>query len=85
MTYKGVVKGNTVILEGGTHLPNGATVWVTLAPAQPEKEEAVTEEELGERQAVIARMEEFSQKLAGRNVNLGDLILEEREELRDRA
>jgi hypothetical protein len=85
MTYKGVVKDNTVVLEEGTHLPNGATVWVTLAPAQPEKEEAVTEEELRERQAVVARIEEFSQKLAGRNVNLGDLILEEREELRNRV
>jgi hypothetical protein len=60
MTYKGVVKGNTVLLEEGTHLPNGATVWVTLAPAQRGKEEAVTEEELRERQAVVARMEEFS-------------------------
>ena len=85
MTYKGVIKDNTVILEEGTHLPNGATVWVTLAPAQRGKEEAATEEELRERQAVVARMEEFSQKLAERNVNLGDLLLEEREELRNRV
>ena len=85
MTYKGIVKGNTVILEEGTHLPNGAPVWITLAQAQPEQEEAVTEEELRERQTVVARIEEFSQKLVGRNVNLGDLLLEEREELRNRA
>jgi hypothetical protein len=85
MPYKGVVKGNTIILEEGAQLPNGAVVWVSLAPAHLEKEEAVSEEELKERQAVIERMEQFSQKLAGRNVNLGDLILEEREELENRA
>ena len=85
MTYKGVVKGNTVILEEGAHLPNGATVVVTLAPAKQEEEAVVAPEKIDERQALVARMKEFGQKLAGRNVNLGDLILEAKEELENRA
>ncbi|MBI3302495.1 MAG: hypothetical protein HYZ72_10540 [Deltaproteobacteria bacterium] len=85
MTYKGVVKGNMVILEEGVHLPNGATVVVILEHSQQEEGEAVTEEELSKRQALVTRMKEFGQKLTGRNVTLGDLILEAKEELENRA
>jgi hypothetical protein len=83
MTRKGVVKDNIVLLEEGSSLPNGATVMVTLEPKRQEKE--VTPEEIAHRQELVAQIKAFSQKLAGRNVNLGDLILKEREELEGRA
>ncbi len=83
MTYKGVVKDNVVILEEGAHLPDGATVVITVQQAVPE--ERVSLDEIAQRQALVTRIKEFGQKLAGRNTNLGDLILEGREELESRA
>ena len=82
MTCKGVVKNNVVILEEGAHLPDGATVVVTVQQAIQEE---VFPEEIAQRQALVVRMKEFGQRLAGRNLNLGDLILEGREELENRA
>ena len=79
MTCKGIVKGNIVVLEEGATLPDGATVMVTIESSQQ------TREELDTRRALTARMRAFGQKLEGRNVNLGALILEGREELRQRA
>ncbi len=79
MTCKGVVKGNIVVLDEGVTLPDGATVVVTIEPPQQAQEEIDT------RRALTARMRAFGQKLEGRNVNLGALILEGREELRQRA
>ncbi len=83
MTCKGVVKNNVVILEEGAHLPDGVTVVVTME--QVIQEGKVTPGEIAERQALVTQIKAFSQKLAGRNVNLGDLILEGREELENRA
>jgi hypothetical protein len=85
VTYKGVVKGNLVLLEEGVHLPDGAKVTVTVERVGQAVEEKVTLGELVDRQALVARMQEFGQRLAGRHANLGDLILEGREELADRA
>ena len=85
MTYKGVVRGNTVILEEGVHLPNGAAVLVTVEQTKQGEPETVTLEEVAERRAIIARMKAFGQRLTERNVNLGDLILEGKEELENRA
>lgn len=79
MTCKGVVKGNIIVLDEGATLPDGATVVVTIEPSQQ------AQEELNTRRALTARMRAFGQKLEGRNVNLGALILEGREELRQRA
>lgn len=45
----------------------------------------VTPEELEERRVLVAQMKEFGQSLAGRQVNLGNLMLEGREELENRA
>ena len=80
MTYKGVVKGNVVILEEGIHLPDGVRVSVTVEQVEQAEVVEVTPEELKERRALVVRMKEFGQRLAGRHVNLGDLILEGREE-----
>jgi hypothetical protein len=83
MVCKGIVKDNVVILEEGVHLPDGALVVVTVE--QVTSAERVTPDQVAERQSLIAQIKEFSQKLAGRNVNLGDLVLEGREELENRA
>ena len=85
MTYKGVVKGNVIILEEGIHLPDGVRVAVTVELVEQVEAVEVTPEEIEKRRAVVARMKEFGQRLAGRHVNLGDLILEGREELENRA
>ncbi|HSE83609.1 MAG TPA: hypothetical protein VLB01_03585 [Thermodesulfobacteriota bacterium] len=82
MAYKGVAKGNIVILEEGVSLPDGMRVIVNVE--QMEQEE-VTPEEIEERRAVVARMKEFGKRLTRRHINLGDLILEGKEELEDRA
>ena len=82
MTCKGVVKGNVVILEEGVHLPDGATVLVTTEQVRPTE---LSREEIEERRQVVARMVEFGRGLAGRHINLSDLILEGREELESRA
>ena len=73
MRCKGVVKGNVVFLEEGVHLPDGVRVSVTVEQVEGEE---VTLEELEERRAVVARMKEFGQRLAGRHVDLGNMILE---------
>jgi hypothetical protein len=57
VTYKGVVKGNLVLLEG-IHLPDGAKVTVTVEGVGREVAEKVTLEEVVERQALVARMRE---------------------------
>jgi hypothetical protein len=84
MTYEGKVKGNTIVFGEGVHLPDGLRVTITVEEDKIEVAE-VTPEEMNERQAVVARLKEFGRRLAGRNVNLGDLILEERKELENRA
>jgi hypothetical protein len=83
MQCKGIVKDNIVILEEGVHLPEGATVLITVQSGR--QDETLAPEELHQRQALVARMKVFGQKLAGREINLGDLIIEEKEELDDRA
>ena len=46
----------------------------------------VTPEELAQRRALVAQMKAFGQRLAGgRHVNLGELVLEGRQELENHA
>jgi hypothetical protein len=85
MQCKGIVQGNVVILEEGIYLPDGARVMVTLEQEEQQKPAEVTHEELAQRRALGERMKAFGQRLAGRRVNLGDLVIEGREELEDRA
>jgi hypothetical protein len=83
MMCKGIVKDNVVIVEEGVHLPNGASVVVIVDQGGKDKE--VTLEEMTERQALVARMKAFGQRLEKRNINLADMALEGKEELNDRA
>jgi hypothetical protein len=82
-SYRGVVQGNIIILEEGAHLPNGTAV-IVITPAAA-LEEAITAQELNERQALVTRMKAFGQKLAGRTVDLSESVLEAKDELEDRA
>lgn len=83
--YKGIAKGNVILLEKGVYLPEGMRVMVTVERVEQVEGEEITPEEVAERRAVVARLKEFGQRLAGRSVNLGNLILEAREELENRA
>jgi hypothetical protein len=85
MIYKGLVKDNTVILPEDARLPNGTIVEVTVTAMPAVRENGVSAEELAERQALVARMKVFGEKLRERNVNLGALILEAKDEINDRA
>jgi hypothetical protein len=85
MKCKGIVKGNVVLLEEGVHLPDGARVTVTVEQAEQAEAEEATAEELEERRALVAKMKAFGKRLVGRQINLGDLVLEGRKELDDRA
>jgi len=85
MRCKGVVKGNVVILEEGARLPDGVRVAVTVEEEMQVEGAEVTAKEMEERRVLVARMREFGLSLAGRHVNLGDLILEGREELESRG
>jgi len=85
MRYKGIVQGKVVILEEGVHLPDGVRVTVIVEQEEQVDEPEVTREELAQRRALGERMKAFGQRLAGRHVNLGDLVIEGREELEDRA
>ena len=85
MRCKGIVQGNVIILEEGVHLPDGARVTVTVEQEKQIEKAEVTREELAQRRALGERMKAFGQRLAGRRVNLGDLVIEGREELEDRV
>ena len=85
MQGKGIVQGNVVILEEGIYLPDGVRVTVTVEQEKQQEPAEVTPEELAQRRALGERMKAFGQRLAGRQVNLGDLVIEGREELEDRA
>lgn len=85
MQCKGIIQGNVVILEAGISLPDGTQVMVTVKPEERPEPAEVTHEELAQRRALGERMKAFGQRLVGRRVNLGDLVIEGREELEDRA
>ena len=84
LSYRGVVQGNTIILEEGVHLPDGTAV-VVIAPNTTQEEGEITAGELNERQVLVTRMKAFGQKLAGRTVDLSESVLEAKDELEDRA
>lgn len=85
MQCKGVVQGNIVLLEEGGTFPDGTHVVVIVEPRDTQKEEMPSEKALEERRKLMTRMRTFGQKLANRDIALGDLVLEGREELNDRT
>jgi hypothetical protein len=85
MQWKGVVHGNVVVLDEGGQLPDGGRVTVTLDQTEVIRTEAVTPDDLEQRRTWAAQMRAFGQQLTGRQVQLGDLVLEGREELEERV
>jgi hypothetical protein len=85
MQCKGIVQGNVVILEEGIYLPDGARVTVTVEQEEQPEPAEVTHEELARRRALGERMKAFGQRLVGKRMNLGDLVIEGREEAEDCA
>ena len=83
MTYRGMVKDNMVILPEDAHLPDGTVVEVTIATTPETVESRASAEEIIERQTLVARMKAFGEQLRGRDINLGALILEAKDELED--
>ena len=47
-------------------------------------EEQISPEELEQRRNLVAQMKAFGKRLEGRHINLGDLVIEGREEFEDR-
>ena len=84
MKGQGVIHGNVVILDEDVHFPEGVRVTVTVEPVSPAAD-VLAPKDLAQRRTLIAQMRAFGQRLAGRNVCLGDRILEGREELEDRG
>ena len=85
MQCQGTVQGNVVILEEGISLPDGLRVTVTVEQeAQPEPAD-IPQEAIAQRYALGKQMQAFGQRLAGRRLHFGDLIIEGREEFEDRV
>jgi hypothetical protein len=84
MKCQGVIHGNVVILDEDMHFPDGVRVTVTVEQEAPAAD-VLTPEALAQRRTLVAHMQAFGQRLAGRSVCLGDRVLEGREELEDRA
>ena len=85
MWCKGKVQGNVIILEEGVHLPDGLDVMVLTEHTAEMVEGEVSPEALAQRRALVAQMQAFGQRLAGRSVHLSEALLESREELEARA
>jgi hypothetical protein len=73
-----------MILDEDVHFPEGVRVTVTVEPETPAAD-ILTPEDLAQRRTLVAQMRAFGQRLAGRNMCLGEHILEAREELEDRG
>lgn len=84
MKCQGVIHGNVVILDEDVPFPDGVRVTVTVEPEEPAAD-VLTPEDLAQRRTLVAQMRAFGQRLAGRDVCLGDRVLEGREELEDRG
>ena len=85
MWCKGTVQGNVVVLEEGVSLPDGTAVMVLTERVEVTPGEEITPAELAQRRVLVAQMQTFGQRLAGRHIRLSDALLEGREELEARA
>ena len=70
ITYRGIVKGNTVILESAAVLPEGTEVEVRFLQPKPD---------LARRKAAVAKLGALGMKLKGRDINLSKYVIETRE------
>ncbi|ETX02636.1 MAG: hypothetical protein ETSY1_02880 [Candidatus Entotheonella factor] len=85
MQWKGIVHGNVVVLDEGSQLPEGCRVTVEAASNDEVKAERIAPDNRQQRLAWLTQIQTFGEQLANHQVNLGDLVLEGREELEARA
>jgi hypothetical protein len=85
MQWTGVVHGNVVILDEGIRLPDGLRVIVEVEQRDEMPTEPVVPDAAQQRHDWMAQMQAFGERLASRQMNLGNLVLEGREELEARA
>jgi hypothetical protein len=71
-------------LDEDVHFPEEVRVTVMVEPGTPAAD-ILTPADLTQRRTLVAQMQAFGQRLAGRNVYLGERVLEDREELEDRG
>ena len=57
---------------------------MTITVEEMQMEEQISPEELEQRRNLVAQMKAFGKRLEGRHINLGDLVIEGREEFEDR-
>lgn len=68
--YKGVIKGNVIILRNNAVLPKGTEVEIRPLIHEPD---------LSKRKESVKRIKEFGEKLKGRNINLSKYVIEARQ------
>jgi hypothetical protein len=85
MQWTGVVQGNAVILDEGIRLPEGLRVTVEVEQRDEMPTEPVVPDAAQQRHDWMVRMQAFGEQLSSHQVNLGNLVLEGREELETRA
>jgi hypothetical protein len=88
VTYKGVVRGRVVVLEGDSMLPEGARVTIVPEPTARRPLRVLSAEEVRRRKAACERLEALADRIARTawpGLNLGDDVLEARRELEERV
>jgi hypothetical protein len=85
MQWTDVVQGNVVVLDEGIRLPEGLRVTVEVEQRDELPIGPVVPDAAQQRHDWMAQMQAFGERLASRQMNLGNLVLEGREELEARA
>jgi hypothetical protein len=85
MQWKGVVQGNIVVLDEGALIPEGSRVTIAIEPIDRARSHPAVPDDVEQRQAWAAHLTTFGERLRGRQMSLGNLVLESREELEERA
>ena len=83
ITYKGIVRGNVVVLEDDTTLPEGTQVTVVPQLTERGPLRSLSEEELRRRKEVCERIEVLANRIAKTakpTLNLNEDIIEARNE-----
>lgn len=81
MTYRGVVRGNVIVLQAGVQLPEGTEVEVIPREGASG---GIPREEQDKRKALGIRMVALSERLASRHLHLAEATIEARQELEER-
>ena len=87
-TYKGVVRGSVVVLEGDPMLPEGTRVTIVPESAERRSLRVLSQEEIRRRKEACERLEALADRIARTakpSLNLADDVIEARGELEERV